>query len=112
MRFPVALTYHVFEKIRAIDMTLAEFERLLGRGEVIEEHRRTDTQVEANFAVHTALSVIRAYGPDRLDRVLIVWPGLDFAPRTDLLEAYEPQSYQPWVPELRQILESWLAMLM
>jgi Domain of unknown function (DUF4258) len=46
VRFPVALTYHVFEKIRAIDMTLAEFEQLLGRGEVIEEHRRTDTQVE------------------------------------------------------------------
>jgi SAM-dependent methyltransferase len=56
----------------------------------------TDTQVEANFAVHTALSVIRAYGDDRLDRVLIVGPGLDFAPRTDLLEAFEPQSYQPF----------------
>jgi len=56
----------------------------------------TDTQVEANFAVHTALSVVRASGKDRLDRVLIVGPGLDFAPRTDLLEAFEPQSYQPF----------------
>lgn len=56
----------------------------------------TDTQVEANFAVHTALSVIRAYGEHNLDRVLVVGPGLDFAPRTDLLDVFEPQSYQPF----------------
>lgn len=46
VRFPVVLTYHVFEKIRSIDMTLAELERLLGAGEVIEEHQRSDTQTE------------------------------------------------------------------
>lgn len=56
----------------------------------------TDTQVEANFAVHTALSVIRAYGERDIDRVLVVGPGLDFAPRTDLLDLFEPQSYQPF----------------
>jgi len=38
LRFPVVITAHVFEKIRSIDMTLAEFRELLGTGEVIEEH--------------------------------------------------------------------------
>lgn len=31
------LTLHVFEKVRALDITLAEFEDLLDGGEVIEE---------------------------------------------------------------------------
>lgn len=35
---PVILTEHVFDKIRSIDMALAEFEELLSGGEVIEEH--------------------------------------------------------------------------
>lgn len=56
----------------------------------------TDTQIEANFAVHEALSVIKAQAGQRLDKVLIVGPGLDFAPRTDLVDAFEPQSYQPF----------------
>ena len=38
LTFPVVLTEHVFDKIRSIDMALAEFEELLGGGEVIEEH--------------------------------------------------------------------------
>ncbi|MGQ0773417.1 MAG: hypothetical protein ACT4NY_03210 [Pseudonocardiales bacterium] len=37
LTLPVVLTEHVFDKIRSIDMTLAEFEQLLGGGEVIEE---------------------------------------------------------------------------
>ncbi len=37
LTFPVVLTEHVFDKIRSIDMALAEFEQLLGCGEVIEE---------------------------------------------------------------------------
>jgi len=56
----------------------------------------TDTQVEANFAVHTALSVIKALGERRIDKVLVVGPGLDFAPRTDLVDDFPPQSYQPF----------------
>lgn len=36
-RFPVLLTDHVFDKLRALDLNLAEFEVLLGLGEVIEE---------------------------------------------------------------------------
>jgi hypothetical protein len=31
------LTLHVFEKVRALDITLAEFEQLLDGGQVIEE---------------------------------------------------------------------------
>lgn len=56
----------------------------------------TDTQIEANFAVHMALSVMRTLGERRIDKVLVVGPGLDFAPRMDLLDAFPPQSYQPF----------------
>lgn len=57
----------------------------------------TDTQIEANFAVHQALEVLKFSSPQtRLNRVLIVGPGLDFAPRTDLIDLFGPQSYQPF----------------
>jgi hypothetical protein len=56
----------------------------------------TDTQVEAGYGVYQALAVVKARGGARLERVLIVGPGLDFAPRTDLLDAFPPQSYQPF----------------
>jgi hypothetical protein len=35
--YPVVLTDHVFDKIRAVDLTFAEFEALLDTGEVVEE---------------------------------------------------------------------------
>jgi len=57
----------------------------------------TDTQVEANFAVHTGLSVIRSRDHEPIDKVLIIGPGLDLAPRTDFLETLDPQSYQPFL---------------
>ncbi|MBP6821128.1 MAG: hypothetical protein KA368_06270 [Acidobacteria bacterium] len=57
----------------------------------------TDTQVEANFAVYTALAALKASSPKtKLNKVLIVGPGLDFAPRTDLIDLFGPQSYQPF----------------
>ena len=58
----------------------------------------SDTRVESSFAVWTALGVIRAINgaATRINRVLIVGPGLDFAPRTDLIDSYPPQSYQPF----------------
>ena len=57
----------------------------------------TDTQIEANFAVYTALASLKALSPEtRLNTVLIVGPGLDFAPRTDLIDLFGPQSYQPF----------------
>jgi hypothetical protein len=61
----------------------------------------TDTQIESNFAVYTALAALKAEEKDqspsmRLDRVLIIGPGLDFAPRTDFVDLFGPQSYQPF----------------
>lgn len=57
----------------------------------------TDTQIEANFAVFQALQVLKLSSPTtELNRVLIVGPGLDFAPRTDLIDLFGPQSYQPF----------------
>jgi hypothetical protein len=57
----------------------------------------TDTRIEPSFAVWTALSVLKRLKPSlQLNRVLIVGPGLDFAPRTDLVDLVPPQSYQPF----------------
>jgi CheR methyltransferase, SAM binding domain len=57
----------------------------------------TDTQIEANYAVYVALASLKAQLPStRIRRVLIVGPGLDFAPRTDLIDLFGPQSYQPF----------------
>lgn len=57
----------------------------------------TDTAVEAGFVVYLGLGVVKSLRPDhRIRRVLIVGPGLDLAPRTGLLEAGPPESYQPW----------------
>jgi len=61
----------------------------------------TDTQIESNFAVYTALAALKAgeksQSPStQLNRVLIVGPGLDFAPRTDFIDMFGPQSYQPF----------------
>jgi hypothetical protein len=57
----------------------------------------TDSQIPANFGVWNALSVLRRIdGSAKGDRVLVIGPGLDFAPRTGLNERYPPQSYQPY----------------
>ena len=57
----------------------------------------TDTQIEANFAMSDALAALKAQHPEaRIHDVLIVGPGMDFAPRTDLMDLFGPQSYQPF----------------
>jgi hypothetical protein len=57
----------------------------------------TDTAVESGYGVHVGLGVLKALEPSRrIRRVLIVGPGIDLAPRTGLLEAGPPESYQPW----------------
>jgi hypothetical protein len=62
-----------------------------------ERGHSTDTQIEANFALHQALAVIKSEAPAaRLERVLIVGPGLDFAPRMAFVDLFGPQSYQPF----------------
>jgi hypothetical protein len=61
----------------------------------------TDTQIESNFAVYTALAALKAGEKSQplsthLNKVLIIGPGLDFAPRTDFIDLFGPQSYQPF----------------
>jgi hypothetical protein len=57
----------------------------------------TDTAVEAGYLMHLGLATVHALDAGyRVRRALIVGPGLDLAPRTGLLEAAPPQSYQPW----------------
>jgi SAM-dependent methyltransferase len=57
----------------------------------------TDTSVEAGYVVYLALAALHQLEPQRrIRRVLIVGPGLDLAPRTGLVEAGDPQSYQPF----------------
>jgi hypothetical protein len=56
----------------------------------------SDTQIEAGFGVYLGLGTLHALEPAlRVRRVLVVGPGLDLAPRTDLIDAVDPQSYQP-----------------
>lgn len=56
----------------------------------------SDTQIDAGFAVSIGLGLVHALEPAlRIGKVLVVGPGLDLAPRTDLIDASEPQSYQP-----------------
>ncbi len=57
-----------------------------------------DTQVEANYAVFTGLAVLRRLDPAaHLERVLILGPGLDLAPRTGFRDDLPLQSYQPYL---------------
>ncbi|HEV8347602.1 MAG TPA: SAM-dependent methyltransferase [Vicinamibacterales bacterium] len=57
----------------------------------------TDTSVEAGYAVYLGLAALHGLEPERrIRRVLIVGPGLDLAPRTGLVDAGSPRSYQPF----------------
>jgi hypothetical protein len=57
----------------------------------------TDTAIEAGYAVHVGLAILKSLDPSRrIRRVLIVGPGMDIAPRTGMLETGPPESYQPW----------------
>jgi hypothetical protein len=57
----------------------------------------TDTSIDAGYVVDLALATLRRLEPERRIRtVLIVGPGLNLAPRTGLVEAAAPQSWQPF----------------
>ena len=57
----------------------------------------SDTQIEAGFGVYLGLGTLHGLDPAfRATNVLVVGPGLNLAPRTDLIDAVEPQSYQPF----------------
>jgi hypothetical protein len=81
---------------------LYEKEFLASPGDSGELYQRrghsVDTQVEANYAVSTALAVLSKLDPGAgIEKVLIVGPGLDLAPRTGLRDEFPPQSYQPYL---------------
>ncbi len=58
----------------------------------------SDTELAASFAVSVGLSVLGEMRPRaRLERVLLIGPGLDFAPRTGLKDDRQPASLQPFV---------------
>lgn len=58
----------------------------------------TDTQVAASYAVSLGLSVLHALDPAfHAGRTLILGPGLDLAPRTQLYDQFPPQSFQPYL---------------
>jgi hypothetical protein len=57
----------------------------------------SDTQIEAGFGVYLGLGIARALEPAlHIANVLVIGPGLDLAPRTDLVDVVAPQSYQPF----------------
>lgn len=57
----------------------------------------TDTDWRATYGVHIGLSVLKQTRPSaRIRRVLLIGPGLDWAPRTALHEDSPPQSNQPY----------------
>lgn len=57
----------------------------------------SDTRSEAGFGVYLGLGVIRGLEPQgRVKRALVVGPGMDLAPRSALIDAVPPQSYQPF----------------
>lgn len=61
----------------------------------------TDTGLAPSYTVWNALNVLHAIHPKfRVQRALIIGPGLDVASRTALAEHAEPQSYQPYLTAL------------
>ncbi|MBL8212388.1 MAG: class I SAM-dependent methyltransferase [Bryobacterales bacterium] len=57
----------------------------------------SDTAIEASYGAYEALRALRQREPAlRMERVLILGPGVDFAPRMDLQEDSPPRSYQPF----------------
>jgi hypothetical protein len=82
LTFPVVLTEHVFDKIRAIDMALAEFEHLLGCGEIIEEHepepgrlKELDLVIEWKSPLHVVVIVDTFREEERI--VTVYQPNLE-----------------------------------
>jgi hypothetical protein len=56
----------------------------------------SDTQIEAGYGVYLGLGTLHGLEPAlRVTRALVIGPGLDLAPRTELVDAVDPQSYQP-----------------
>jgi SAM-dependent methyltransferase len=97
-----ALVHEYFRVMRFIYSKEFVAQRSPQRADAVAELYRTrglstDTAIEAGFLVSVGLGVLKSLDPElRIRRTLIVGPGLDLAPRTGLLEAGPPESYQPW----------------
>ncbi len=79
-RFGYKYRRHVFDKLRALDLVLAEFQELLGQGEVIADAEESPTEVREIVLVvewlrplHVVIAVdsgreeerlVTVYGPD------------------------------------------------
>jgi len=88
-RFPIVLTDHVFDKVRAIDLTLAEFERLLDTGQVIEEH---------TLSAETVKELVLLVEWTRPLHIVVI---IDQRRREErILTVYEPDPAR-WSPDLR-----------
>ena len=78
--------------------------RFLNAKEILEQNDAyesrglsSDTSLASSFTVWQALGVLKATEPQLLlQRVLIIGPGSDFAPRTGLDDSAPPRSYQPY----------------
>ncbi|MDQ2726819.1 MAG: DUF4258 domain-containing protein [Actinomycetota bacterium] len=89
-RSPVVLTQHVFDKVRSIDMTLAEFRALLDNGEIIEERSL------AAGSLHELILIIDWRRP--LHVVVVVD---DNVGEERILTVYEPEPVL-WSPDFRR----------
>lgn len=84
----MVLTDHVFDKVRSIDLTLAEFEVLLDGGEVIEE-----TPIEEGVK-----DLVLILGWSRPLHVVVVVD--DIREEERIVTLYEPDQ-ERWSPDFR-----------
>jgi hypothetical protein len=89
-RFPIVLTDHVFDKVRSIDMTLAEFRDVLQSGVVIEETVIADTALK---------QLVLAVDWLRPLHVVVVVDGAHREER--IVTVYEPDPAR-WSPDFRR----------
>ena len=87
--YPIVLTDHVFDKVRAVDLTFAEFEALLDTGEIVEEHAISGEELK---------EIVLLLAWTRPLHLVIV---VDHRHREErILTLYEPDPDQ-WTPDYR-----------
>ena len=87
--YPIVLTDHVFDKVRAVDLTFAEFEALLDTGEIVEEHAISGEELK---------EIVLLLAWTRPLHLVIV---VDHRRREErILTLYEPDPDQ-WTPDYR-----------
>ena len=90
-----AMTFLYRKEWEAKELKGPEHREFVGRLYQSRGHS-SDTSLWAGRALEIAMNILRGLRPgQRIDRVLLAGPGLDWAPRTGLLEDGQPKSYQP-----------------